>query len=178
MLTAVTDAVSGPSGAHTAAPAAAAARAAARALPAARKPLVRPAARAAGAPRAAARPSTVSADGARGEIALDFALAQLGKPYVYGGTGPAAFDCSGLAQQAWHAAGVSIPRTTQEQARTGTAVPLAQAQLGDLVIFYPDASHVGIYAGQGKVVVAPHAGAVISLQLIKWMPVYGVRHPG
>lgn len=114
----------------------------------------------------------------RGEAALRFALGQLGKPYVYGGTGPNVYDCSGLTQRAWRAAGVPIPRTTHEQARVGAYVPLGQIRRGDLVIFYPDASHVGIYAGDGKVVVAPHSGAVVTIQQMRWMPVYGVRRPG
>jgi cell wall-associated NlpC family hydrolase len=114
----------------------------------------------------------------RGEMALQFALAQLGKPYVYGGNGPDAYDCSGLTQQAWRDAGVWIPRTSQEQAGAGVSVPLSDAQLGDLVIFYSDASHVGIYAGHGMVVVAPHSGAYIRLEQIAWMPVYDVRRPG
>jgi cell wall-associated NlpC family hydrolase len=113
----------------------------------------------------------------RGEIALRFALAQMGKPYRYGGHGPYAYGCSGVAQQAWRAAGVWIPRTTQQQACFGTPVPLNRIQLGDLVIFYPDASHVGIYAGRGMVVVAPHPGAVIRREPIRWMPVYDVRRP-
>jgi cell wall-associated NlpC family hydrolase len=124
------------------------------------------------------RPSSISAVDARGQLALHFALAQLGKPYAYGGTGPDAYDCSGLTQQAWRAAGIPIPRTTEEQAGTGTDVPLSQIKPGDLVIFYADASHVGIYAGDGKVVVAPHAGAVVSLQEMRWMPIYAVRRPG
>jgi len=121
--------------------------------------------------------ASVSAPHARGEIALRFALAQRGKPYVYGGTGPSSYDCSGLVQRAWRVAGVRIPRTTQEQARTGAAVPLGKVRLGDLVIFYHDASHVGIYAGHGMVVVAPHAGAVVRLQEMRWMPIYAVRRP-
>jgi cell wall-associated NlpC family hydrolase len=133
---------------------------------------------AASAAHALQRPSAVSAVGARGELALHFALAQLGKPYLYGGTGPDAYDCSGLTQRAWLAAGVPIPRTTQAQAAIGTAVPLAAVEPGDIVIFYADASHAGIYAGDGKVVVAPHAGAVIALQELRWMPVYSVRRPG
>lgn len=123
------------------------------------------------------RPAPVAAS-VRGELALRFALAQLGKPYAYGGNGPYAFDCSGLVQQSWRAAGVWIPRTTQEQAHAGTPVPLSQIQPGDLVIFYADASHVGIYAGHGEVVVAPHSGAVISFAQVSWMPVYAVRRPG
>lgn len=114
----------------------------------------------------------------RGRIALDFALAQRGKPYVYGGTGPDVYDCSGLVQRAWRVAGVRIPRTTQQQAHTGKAVPLNKIKLGDLVVFYHDASHVGIYAGDGKVVVAPHRGARVTLEPMKWMPIYAVRRPG
>ncbi|HTJ72331.1 MAG TPA: C40 family peptidase [Actinospica sp.] len=124
------------------------------------------------------RPPVAYPGESRGEIALQFALAQIGKPYVYGGTGPDAYDCSGLTQRAWDAAGVWIPRTSQEQAGIGTGVPLSQARLGDLVVFYADASHVGIYAGNGMVVVAPHRGAFIRLEQIAWMPVYAVRRPG
>lgn len=123
------------------------------------------------------RPPIARPGQTRGEIALRFALAQLGKPYEYGGNGPHGYDCSGLAQRAWRAAGVRIPRTTQQQARFSTRVPRSRIQLGDLVVFYADASHVGIYAGRGMVVVAPHPGAVIRLEPIKWMPVYDVRRP-
>jgi cell wall-associated NlpC family hydrolase len=122
-------------------------------------------------------PTSVSIVDARGEAALHFALAQLGKPYRYGGTGPNAYDCSGLTQRAWRAAGVPIPRTTEAQAGTGTAVPMSGIRPGDLVIFYPDASHVGIYAGSGKVVVAPHSGTVVTVQEMRWMPVHMVRRP-
>jgi cell wall-associated NlpC family hydrolase len=111
-------------------------------------------------------------------MALQFALEQMGKPYGYGGNGPYAYDCSGLTQQAWRSAGVWIPRTSQEQAYSGMEVPLSRIRLGDLVVFYSDASHVGIYAGHGMVVVAPHSGAYIRLESIAWMPVYDVRRPG
>jgi len=100
-----------------------------------------------------------------------------GKPYVYGATGPGAYDCPGLTQRAWRAAGVRIPRTTYEQAHARAHVPLSQIRLGDLVLFYPDASHVGIYAGNGKVVVAPHTSAVVTVQQMRWMPIYTVRRP-
>lgn len=120
-------------------------------------------------------PSTAST---RGRVALDFAIAQIGKPYVYGGAGPDSYDCSGLTQRAWRAAGVRIPRTTWEQARFGAPVSLDRIQPGDLVIFYPDASHVGLYAGDGKVVVAPHQGTYVTVQLMKWMPIHTVRRPG
>ena len=121
---------------------------------------------------------TTAPRGTRGAVALHFALSQLGKPYIYGAVGPDTYDCSGLTQRAWKAAGVSIPRTTQEQASFGTPVPLDRIQPGDLVVFYPDASHVGIYYGDGKVVVAPHSGAVVRVEAMRWMPVYAVRRPG
>lgn len=123
-------------------------------------------------------PPTAGVQGTRGEIALLFAIAQLGKPYRYGASGPNAYDCSGLAQRAWRTAGVAIPRTTQAQARFGAPVPLSRIQLGDLVIFYADASHVGIYAGQGRVIVAPHAGKVVSYAAMRWMPIHTIRRPG
>ncbi|MBR7835305.1 C40 family peptidase [Actinospica durhamensis] len=133
--------------------------------------------------RPARRPTIVlqpppSSTSTRGRIALDFAIRQIGKPYVYGGAGPDSYDCSGLTQRAWRAAGVRIPRTTWEQARFGAPVSLDRIQPGDLVIFYADASHVGLYAGDGKVVVAPHQGTYVTVQLMKWMPVHTVRRPG
>lgn len=123
-------------------------------------------------------PAPTPVVGGRGQAALRFALSQLGKPYASGGNGPYSYDCSGLAQQAWRTAGVRIPRTTQQQAEIGAAVPLSQIRIGDLVIFYADASHVGIYAGDGNVVVAPHSGAFIDIEPMKWMPVYDIRRPG
>ena len=114
----------------------------------------------------------------RGSVALRFALSQVGKPYVYGGAGPDAYDCSGLTQSAWRAAGVSIPRTTWQQAAFGSHVPLSAIQPGDLVVFYSDASHVGIYSGNGQVVVAPHEGTTVRLEAMRWMPLYDVRRPG
>ncbi|HEU5428326.1 MAG TPA: C40 family peptidase [Actinocrinis sp.] len=125
-----------------------------------------------------AAPSVVAVRKSLGEIALAFAIAQLGKPYRYGASGPNAYDCSGLAQRAWRSAGVAIPRTTQAQARFGAQVPLSRIQLGDLVIFYASASHVGIYAGDGRVIVAPHAGKVVSYAAMRWMPIHTIRRPG
>jgi cell wall-associated NlpC family hydrolase len=118
------------------------------------------------------------ASGRKGESAVHYAVSQLGKPYRYGGTGPDGFDCSGLTQQAWRAAGVSIPRTTYTQARAGASVPLDRIQPGDLVIFYSDRSHVGLYAGNGKVIVSPHHGAVIKYAPLHSMPISTVRRPG
>ncbi|WP_369224818.1 NlpC/P60 family protein [Streptomyces sp. R39] len=93
--------------------------------------------------------------------AIAFARAQIGKPYVWGATGLGSYDCSGLSQAAWKAAGVSLPRTTYDQVNAGTTVPLADAQPGDLVFFYDDVSHVGIYIGNGMMIHAPKPGAYV-----------------
>ncbi|MGW3444760.1 NlpC/P60 family protein [Streptomyces sp. NPDC001076] len=93
--------------------------------------------------------------------AIAFARAQIGKPYVWGATGPGSYDCSGLSQAAWKAAGVSLPRTTYDQVNAGTTVSLADAQPGDLVFFYGDVSHVGIYIGNGMMIHAPKPGAYV-----------------
>lgn len=92
---------------------------------------------------------------------LAFARAQIGKPYVWGATGPGSYDCSGLTQAAWKAAGVSLPRTTYDQVNAGTTVSLADAHPGDLVFFYSDVTHVGIYVGNGMMIHAPKPGAYV-----------------
>jgi cell wall-associated NlpC family hydrolase len=85
--------------------------------------------------------------------ALDFAYDQIGKPYVWGGTGPNGYDCSGLTQAAWAAAGVSLPRTTYDQVNAGTRVSWENMQPGDLLFFYgSNPGHVGMYAGDGVMV--------------------------
>lgn len=109
--------------------------------------------------------------------AVRYAYAQLGKPYLYGGTGPYAFDCSGLTQRAWLAAGVRIPRTSQAQADFGMPVSLSHIQPGDLVIYYPGRFHVGIYVGGGRVIVAPHSGAVVRFARVTSMPISTIRRP-
>ncbi|WP_371669614.1 NlpC/P60 family protein [Streptomyces sp. NBC_00289] len=98
---------------------------------------------------------------AKADKALAFARAQIGKPYVWGATGPDSYDCSGLTQAAWKAAGVTLPRTTYDQVDAGTTVPLSDAQPGDLVFFYDDVSHVGVYIGNGMMIHAPKPGAYV-----------------
>ncbi|WP_369248666.1 NlpC/P60 family protein [Streptomyces sp. R41] len=93
--------------------------------------------------------------------ALAFAREQIGKPYVWGATGPDSYDCSGLTQAAWKAAGVTLPRTTWDQVNAGTTVSLADAQPGDLIFFYDDISHVGLYIGNGMMIHAPKPGAYV-----------------
>jgi cell wall-associated NlpC family hydrolase len=92
--------------------------------------------------------------------AVQFAYAQLGKPYVWGATGPDSFDCSGLIQASWAAAGVSIPRTTYDQWAALPHVPLSDLQPGD-IIEYSGESHEAIYVGNGYIIDAPHTGAVV-----------------
>ncbi|MGN5378404.1 hypothetical protein BIV25_12830 [Streptomyces sp. MUSC 14] len=116
---------------------------------------------------------------ASGLAAAAFAAAQtqIGKPYVYGATGTASYDCSGLTSWAYAQAGVSIPRTSQEQATIGTRISSeSDLQVGDLVFFYGDIHHVGIYAGNGTVLHAPHTGAVVRYEAMADMPFqFGVR---
>ncbi|MER5536628.1 C40 family peptidase [Streptomyces mirabilis] len=98
---------------------------------------------------------------AKADKALAFARAQVGKPYVWGATGPGSYDCSGLTQAAWKAAGVDLPRTTWDQVNVGTTVPLSDIKPGDLVFFYDDISHVGLYVGNGMMIHAPKPGAYV-----------------
>lgn len=114
----------------------------------------------------------------KAEKVLAFARAQMGKPYVWGATGPASYDCSGLTQAAWKAAGVTIPRTTWDQVEVGTRIATADLQPGDLVFFYDDISHVGIYKGDGMMIHAPKPGANVREESIYYMPIYGSVRPG
>ncbi|MFC9113236.1 NlpC/P60 family protein [Streptomyces sp. NPDC057092] len=106
-------------------------------------------------------PPADSSYATKAEKALAFARAQIGKPYVWGATGPGSYDCSGLTQAAWKAAGVSLPRTTYDQVNAGTTVPVSQAQPGDLVFFYDDVTHVGLYIGNGMMIHAPKPGTYV-----------------
>jgi cell wall-associated NlpC family hydrolase len=103
----------------------------------------------------------VSASG-RAKKAIDFALAQLGEPYKWGGTGPGAWDCSGLVQGAYRAAGVSLPRVVGPQMAAGKSIPMSQLQPGDLVA-YGSMAHIGIYLGHGRVVHAPRPGRNVEI---------------
>ncbi|MFK4185856.1 NlpC/P60 family protein [Streptomyces sparsogenes] len=113
----------------------------------------------------------------RADKAVAFARSQLGKPYVWGATGPNSYDCSGLTQAAWKAAGVSLPRTTWDQVKVGTRVSTSDLQPGDLVFFYDDISHVGLYIGDGMMIHAPKPGDVVKEAPITEMPIYGSVRP-
>ncbi|WP_050794866.1 MULTISPECIES: NlpC/P60 family protein [Streptomyces] len=114
---------------------------------------------------------------AKAEKAIAFARAQMGKPYVWGATGPGSYDCSGLTQAAWKAAGIDLPRTTWDQVEAGTRVSIDDAVPGDLVFFYDDISHVGLYIGNGEMIHAPKPGASVRVESIYYMPLYGVVRP-
>lgn len=113
---------------------------------------------------ASSAPASDPGGATKAEKALAFARAQIGKPCVWGASGPGSYDCSGLTQAAWKAAGVTLPRSTHDQAHAGTTVPLTAARPGDLVFFASpsgDADHVGVYAGDGRVIHAPRPGSCV-----------------
>jgi cell wall-associated NlpC family hydrolase len=95
--------------------------------------------------------------------AVEFALAQVGKPYVWGAAGPGAYDCSGLTMAAWHAAGINLPHSAADQYNYGHHVGRNQLQPGDLIFFYQPIGHVTIYAGDGMMVSASTEGVPLSV---------------
>ncbi|MET9804101.1 NlpC/P60 family protein [Streptomyces sp. NPDC006368] len=112
-----------------------------------------------------------------GGEALEYAAEQIGKPYEWGAEGPESFDCSGLTSRAWARAGRAIPRTSQEQWRTLPKVPLRQLRPGDLVIYFPKATHVAIYLGGGRVIQAPRPGARVKVSPLAANPLLGAVRP-
>lgn len=112
-----------------------------------------------------------------GKRAVQFATAQMGKPYVWGAVGPDSFDCSGLTSQAWRAAGKGIPRTSQEQLRLLPKIALKDMRPGDLIIYFDDASHVGMYVGDGAMVHAPRPGRNVTMAGAGSMPIKAVVRP-
>lgn len=106
-----------------------------------------------------------------GQQIADAALSKQGDPYVWGAAGPDSFDCSGLTSWAHEQAGKSIPRTSGEQAASGTQVSLDSLQPGDVVSYYSGASHVGIYIGGGQIVHALNAGSPVQIDDLNYMPI-------
>jgi peptidoglycan DL-endopeptidase CwlO len=132
---------------------------------------------AAGAPTAPGAAGTTSCGGvsvpvpsARVRAVIDTACAQLGKPYVWGASGPGAYDCSGLTLTAWAAGGVSLPHSSKAQATMGTPVGRGSVQAGDLVFSYSPISHVGIALGNGLMIAAPSSGDVVKVQPMSQVP--------
>ncbi|MGW3659021.1 NlpC/P60 family protein [Streptomyces sp. NPDC005151] len=112
-----------------------------------------------------------------GDEAVKYAVRQLGKPYVWGAEGPGSFDCSGLTSQAWANAGHAIPRTSQEQWKQLRKVPLNALRPGDLVIYFPKATHVALYVGNGLVVQAPRPGSQVKVSPLASNPPLGAVRP-
>jgi cell wall-associated NlpC family hydrolase len=115
----------------------------------------------------------------RAGAAFSAGQTKIGTPYVYGATGPSSFDCSGFTSWAYAQAGVSIPRTSEAQANYGTRIySQSDLQVGDLVFFFGDLHHVGLYAGNGQVLHAPRTGTVVryeSMSTIGGAFQFGVR---
>lgn len=121
---------------------------------------------------------------ATAQAAISAASTQLGKPYVYGGSGPDVWDCSGLTQWAFRQAGVTLPRTAAEQyAAVATKVPLGELQAGDLLFWATDLSnpasihHVAIYLGNGEMLAAPHTGTVVQVEPVYLDGYFGAVRP-
>ncbi|TLF62605.1 NlpC/P60 family protein [Nocardia asteroides NBRC 15531] len=110
-----------------------------------------------------------------GTSALAAALTRVGDPYVWGATGPDKFDCSGLVQWAFKQVGKDVPRTSSQQANYGTPVAKDDLQPGDVVLFYPEISHVGIYAGNGMMVHASTFGVPVAVAPINTTPFHSAR---
>ncbi|WP_448615228.1 NlpC/P60 family protein [Modestobacter sp. URMC 112] len=119
--------------------------------------------------QAAPPPPVAAAGSGAARTAVDTAMAQLGDPYVWAAAGPNAFDCSGLTQFAFAAAGVSLPHSSRAQAGMGSPVPLSALQPGDLLFFYSPVSHVGMYIGNGQMVHASTSGQPVKIGSINSM---------
>ncbi|MES5816457.1 NlpC/P60 family protein [Streptomyces sp. RG80] len=117
--------------------------------------------------------SDVQAPNSRAQSAISYAYSKLGSPYVWGATGPDAFDCSGLIQAAYRSAGISLPRTTYAQIDAGRRVSRSELLPGDLVFFYSAISHVGIYIGNGQMIHAPNPSAPVRVAPLDEMPFAG-----
>ncbi|MFF4352761.1 C40 family peptidase [Streptomyces sp. NPDC001530] len=121
--------------------------------------------------------SSVRRPSREGAKALRYAVRQIGKPYEWGAEGPKSYDCSGLTSQAWDHAGQPIPRTSQEQWARLPRIPLSELRPGDLVIYFPEATHVALYLGDGMVVQAPRPGTKIKVSPVAANPLLGAVRP-
>ncbi|GAA1768773.1 C40 family peptidase [Nocardioides hankookensis] len=122
-------------------------------------------------------PSDVPVSG-RAAAAVQYALAQVGKSYVYGAAGPSAFDCSGLTMMAWAQAGVGLPHSSSAQYSTGPHIAESDLQPGDLVFYYSPISHVGMYIGNGMIVNAENPSSGVRVTSLHAMPYVGAVRPG
>ena len=121
-------------------------------------------------PRSVARKDGDDRISTLGELISASAMAQLGRPYRYGGNGPDAFDCSGLVRFAHAAQGIAVPRTTEEQFKAARPVVRNELAAGDLLFFRfdgPKVSHVAIYTGNGRFVHAPQSGRPVETRTLQ-----------
>jgi len=125
----------------------------------------------------AGSPGNVPAPSGGAQVAVDTARAQLGKPYVYAGSGPDVFDCSGLTMYAWAAAGVSLPHNAEAQYLSLPHVSQSELQPGDLVFFGNPIHHVGIYVGGGTMIEAPYTGVDVRYHTIYRSDFAGAARP-
>jgi cell wall-associated NlpC family hydrolase len=117
--------------------------------------------------------AATAAPSSAAQTAVDTALAQVGKPYQYGGAGPDSFDCSGLTQFAYRAAGIELPHSSRSQSTMGVPIDnIWDLQPGDLLFFYSPVSHVGIYIGDGQMVHASTEGQPVSVVDARDVPDY------
>lgn len=114
--------------------------------------------------------SAPAAPASEGQRIVEIAQSKIGAPYVYGASGPNAFDCSGFTSWVYAQVGKQIPRTSQAQASAGTPVAYNDLQPGDIVSFYGGASHVGIYIGDGKIIDALNSGTPVGVRTLDYMP--------
>lgn len=110
-----------------------------------------------------------------GAIVVDAALTRLGAPYAWAAAGPDAFDCSGLVVWAFHQAGLSLPHSSQALASGGQPVMPDQMQPGDVISLFPDASHVGIYVGDGRMIHAVDENEPVAVESLFRAPIHNVR---
>lgn len=111
-----------------------------------------------------------------GSIVVNAALTRVGAPYAWAAAGPDAFDCSGLVVWAFHQAGLTLPHSSEALASGGQPVALDQMQPGDVISLFPDASHVGIYVGDGRMIHAQFEGLPVIVESLRGAPINNVRH--
>jgi cell wall-associated NlpC family hydrolase len=122
-------------------------------------------------------PQDLPAPSEHAQVAVDTAVAQLGKPYVYAAAGPDSFDCSGLTMYAWAAAGVSIPHNAEAQYQSLPHVPMSSLEPGDLVFFGSPIHHVGMFVGNGTMIEAPYTGVNVRYHSIYRPDFAGAARP-
>ncbi|WP_233558907.1 C40 family peptidase [Micromonospora radicis] len=123
-------------------------------------------------------PCPASYPGGAAGTAVKFACAQIGKPYAWGAEGPNAYDCSGLMLAAWARAGVLLPHNAARQRQVTASVSRAVLRPGDLVFYYRDLHHVGMYVGDGWVVHASRAGQPVKMKPLDSSPIHSFGRPG